>query len=208
MKFLPRPRIFQFLAFVFCTGLLITTMSLKAFANGAEIQVRNNTSYQANQVNFKQVEYVGQCPGTVLNPGAIKARFISRTTPPGKDRRVVIRNVSEGMRNNPYPFTNRGYDGQFSEGFDISFNEEHKTRTFSVLEGTNLLEYEITEGKTVLEQGKIELAVDVQPVGTFPREVICEEKLQCRNDGDCYDQDGKKRGNRQRCYTTTECRCP
>lgn len=189
--------------------VLVVVFVNRANANGAEFLVSNGNNFDVNEVQFKRVEYVGQCPGTVMNPGTRKAQFVSKSTPPAAKRKVTIRNVTQGMKSNPYPYTSRGYsEGEYSQGVDLSLGNSHQTRTFAVLEGENKFEYEIKEGERIIEQGTFTAEVSVKDVGVFPRDTICEEKLECRDDGDCYDRNGKKRGSRQRCYTTNTCNCP
>lgn len=79
---------------------------------------------------------MGQCSGVVLSPGTLKARVTSGLTPSAAKRRVIIKNVTDGMDKDPYPYTDRSYDaGLYSEDFDFSIGDKHKTWTFSVLEG-------------------------------------------------------------------------
>src|SRR6476661_6638348 len=84
--------------------------------NEAQFRVKNENSFNINLIQFKRAEYVGQCPGSVISPDSQSARFVSRKTPPAPNRRVLIKNVTDGMETNPYPYTDRSYDkGEFSE---------------------------------------------------------------------------------------------
>ncbi|MBV8886205.1 MAG: hypothetical protein JO235_19735, partial [Chroococcidiopsidaceae cyanobacterium CP_BM_RX_35] len=80
--------------------------------------------------------FQGECSGE--DPGSIKARFYSTTTPPGADRRVVIRNVSRGIAGDTAPYTDREYNkGRTSQATTVAFGTSHKQQYFAVLEGLN-----------------------------------------------------------------------
>lgn len=193
-------------------AVLLTAVVLPASANAAELRVRTQAGYQTNQIEFRRVEYVGQCPGIILSSGTLRGQFVSETVPPASGRRVIIRNVTEGMKSDPYPYSDREYsEGQYSEGFEFGIDDRHRTQTFSVLEGENKFEYEIREKDRVIEQGSFTAGVIVKDVGVFPRDTICSNQLECRDESvDCgTNKDGsRRRGKRERCYTTTNCRCP
>lgn len=192
--------------------LLFAALALPGSVNAAELRVRTQTGYQTNQVEFRRVEYVGQCPGTSISSGPLRGEFVSDTTPPAPGRRVIIRNVTEGMKRDPSPFTDRDYSkGQYSQSFDFGIDDRHRTRTFSVFEGENEFEYEIREKDKVIEQGSFTADVLIQDVGVFPRDAICSNELKCRNElVDCgtNDDGSRRQQTRERCYTTTNCRCP
>ncbi|MBD0341715.1 MAG: hypothetical protein ICV61_12725, partial [Microcoleus sp. Co-bin12] len=123
--------------------------------------------------------------------------------------RVMIKNVTDGMETNPYPYTDRGYDkGEFSEDFAFKLGNSHKTRTFSVLEGENKFLYEIKENNQVIEQGALTAEVSIQSLGTFPREQICQDRVECRDTSYCRDSKGRKRSCRRECFPVQQCRCP
>ncbi|MBD1826529.1 hypothetical protein NDI47_09955 [Microcoleus vaginatus GB1-A2] len=175
----------------------------------AQFRVKNENAFNINLIQFKRIEYVGACAGTVISPDSQSARFVSSKTPPGPNRRVVIKNVTDGMETNPYPYTDRGYNkGEFSEDFGFKLGNSHKTRTFSVLEGENKFLYEIKENDQVIEQGALTAEVSIQSLGTFPRQQICENKLECRDTSDCRDSKGRKRSCRRQCFPVQQCRCP
>lgn len=185
---------------------------LTADADGAMVQVKNENTYETNVVQFSRVEYVGQCPGISYSPDKIRARFISPSTLPAPKRRVTLKNVTEGMNSDPYPYTDREYSkGQYSEGFDFSFGDKHKGRTFSVLRGENKFEYAIREGEAILEQGTFTADVSVKDLGVFKRGVICSDREICHDETDDDDRDrhGHKRNHTRRiCHTVNECKCP
>jgi hypothetical protein len=193
-------------------ALMVAAFVLPATANAAEFRVRSQTGYQVNRIEFRRVEYVGQCPGIVVSSGALNGQFISATAPPAPGRRVKIQNVTEGMKNDPYPFTDREYDqGQYSQSFEFGIDDRHRGQAFSVLEGENEFEYEIRENNRIIEQGSFTAEVVINDVGVFPRDTICSEKLECRDENvDCgIDANGDRRiRTRQRCFTTTSCTCP
>lgn len=184
-----------------------------ANANGAQVLVSNGSSADVNMIKFKRIEYVGQCPGVVLSPGTRQSRFSSSSTHPAPRSRAIIRNVTQGIDNNPYPYTDRGYNnGQYSEGFDFSIDDRHRTRTFSVLEGDNKFEYEIAQDNKVIEKGAFTARVSVEDVGVFQRDAICKQEITCRDEylEDCGDRDkaARRRRTRHLCYPTTKCECP
>lgn len=174
----------------------------------AQFRVKNDNSFNINLIQFKRVEYVGQCPGTAFSPDSQKARFVSSKTPPGPQRRVTIKNVTDGMETDPSPYTDRSYDkGEFSEDFGFKLGNSHKTKTFSVLEGENKFVYEIKESDRVIEQGSLTAQVSIQNLGVFPRTPVCTEKLECNN-SPRYDSKGREIRGRESCYPIRNCSCP
>jgi hypothetical protein len=174
----------------------------------AQFRVKNENAFNINLIQFKRVEYVGVCPGNAISPDSQSARFVSSKTPPGPNRRVMIKNVTDGMKTNPYPYTDRGYNkGEFSEDFAFKLGNSHKTRTFSVLEGENKFLYEIKENDQVIEQGALTAEVSIQSLGTFSREQICQYQVECRDSFDCDDRKGRKRSCRQQCFPVKQCGC-
>ena len=175
----------------------------------AQFRVKNENAFNINLIQFKRTEYIGACAGTVFSPDSQSARFVSSKTPPGPNRRVMIKNVTDGMETNPYPYTDRGYNkGEFSEDFAFKLGNSHKTRTFSVLEGENKFLYEIKENNQVIEQGALTAEVSIQSLGTFPREQICQDRVECRDTSYCRDSKGRKRSCRRECFPVQQCRCP
>ena len=164
-------RTIKFLAIwvgVFYLILAAFTVSAQQ-TNEAQFRVKNENAFNINLIQFKRIEYIGACAGTVFSPDSQSARFVSSKTPPGPNRRVMIKNVTDGMETNPYPYTDRGYDkGEFSEDFGFKLGNSHKTRTFSVLEGENKFLYEIKENGQVIEQGALTAEVSIESLGTFP----------------------------------------
>ncbi|MEG3967698.1 MULTISPECIES: hypothetical protein [unclassified Microcoleus] len=205
-----RPQI-KFLAILvgaFFLTLAAFTVSAQQTSE-AQFRVKNENAFNINLIQFKRTEYVGACAGTVFSPDSQSARFVSSKTPPAPNRRVMIKNVTDGMETNPYPYTDRSYDkGEFSEDFAFKLGNSHKTRTFSVLEGENKFLYEIKENDQVREQGALTAEVSIQNLGTFPRQQICQDQVECRDTSDCRDSKGRKRSCRRECFPVQQCRCP
>ncbi|MEG4207032.1 hypothetical protein QUA20_24280 [Microcoleus sp. Pol7_A1] len=208
--FTGRPQI-KFLA-ILLGAIFLTLAAFTVSAqqtNEAQFRVKNENSFNINLIQFKRTEYVGACAGTAISPDSQSARFVSSKTPPGPNRRVVIKNVTEGMETNPYPYTDRGYNkGEFSEDFGFKLGNSHKTRTFSVLEGENKFLYEIKENNQIIDQGALTAEVSIQNLGVFPRQQICEDKVECRDTSDCRDRKGRKRSCRRQCFPVQKCSCP
>ncbi|MEW6491224.1 MAG: hypothetical protein AB1589_01550 [Cyanobacteriota bacterium] len=199
-------------AAILLATVVLSADGLSANPTAGKLRVRSQTGYQENQIEFKRVEYVGQCPGTDISSSSLSSEFVSETTPPAPGRRVIIRNVTQGMNSDPYPFTDREYEkGQASESFKFGISDRHRSQSLSVFEGKNQFEYEIRDKNTAIEQGTLTVDVAVKDMGVFPREAICSDQVQCRDESvDCgkNDDGSRRRGKRQRCYTTTNCQCP
>ncbi|EGK90673.1 hypothetical protein D0A34_12180 [Microcoleus vaginatus PCC 9802] len=205
-----KPKIQLLAIFLGATFLTLAAFTVSAQqTNNAQFRVKNENTFNINLIQFKRVEYVGTCAGTVITPDSQSARFASSKTPPAPNRRVMIKNVTDGMESNPYPYTDRSYNkGEFSEDFGFKLGNSHKTRTFSVLEGENNFLYEIKENDQVIEQGSLTAQVSIQNLGTFPRQQICEDRVECRDTSDCRDRKGRKRSCRRECFPVQQCRCP
>jgi hypothetical protein len=194
-------------------GVILSQVRGVESQNKAQIIVRNENSLDANLVKFKQVEYVGQCPGTVITGNLPKGRLKSSTTSPNSNRRVIIKNVTSGIENNPYPYTDRNYEsGDFSERFDFGLDSRHRNQSLSVLEGENQLKYAIqqkeNENENILEEGELMVKVEIQNLGVFPRSAICEEKVTCQEGNKNSHKNSQHNWPGKSCYTTTRCHCP
>jgi len=151
-------------------------------ASTEKIQVRKGENFEVNFIRFDRVQYAGECPGLEIRDAG-KVKFISSTMPPAPGRRVLIRNVTRGINDDPFPFTDREYDeGQYSEAFIFGLNSRHRGRRFSVLEGENHFTYEIKENDKVIEAGSFIAQVSIQDVGTKVRNRICQSEWQCQLD--------------------------
>ena len=159
-------------AFTIVVGTNLLTISPQVVAQGEtqdtlpakEIGFEILGSSTLNQVVIPVYQYVGECPGRKI--GSARAMFTSSEIPPGRDMRVLVRNVSRGLAGDPFPYTDRKYDrGRSSESTDITFGSEHRGRYFVAVRGRNTYEYEIREGKSVVERGSFTAEV-------FPSEAI------------------------------------
>lgn len=156
---------------------LFLAQSLAQTPENSEIGLIFEGIRELNTVALTTFQYTGECSGQV-NP-EIRAWFKSDQTPPARRRRVIIRNITPGVRPDEQPFTNREYDeGSTSEPFLIEFGTEHSNRRFRVLEGENEFEYEITERRNVIESGRFsayfENTVQTQVRNsTFQTQQIC-----------------------------------
>ncbi|MBM0742088.1 tetratricopeptide repeat protein [Phormidium sp. CLA17] len=90
--------------------------------------------------------------GTVAE--GFRAWFVSPSLPPAPDLRVIIRNITAGMNQKPFPYTNRTYDkGWISEELILGFGTKHDGDAFVLTDGKNDFTYEIKQGDRVLESG-------------------------------------------------------
>lgn len=148
--------------------------------NTGEILVKKGENYQVNTIPFNQVEYIGECPGKAIQPDMDRAYFISPNTLPAPQQRVVIQNVTTGMDDNPYPYTNRKYDtGKYSEGFIFGLDSRHRGRTFSVQAGENEFRYEIKQKDKIIESGSLTAQVLIRNKGAITRQKNCSSEYQC-----------------------------
>lgn len=155
---------------------------------------------QLNVANITDIEYRGECPGRVA--GTVPARFMSAATPPAPGRRVVVRNVSLGVRDNPFPFTDRNYsEGRSSEPTQMAYGTQHELRTFSVIPGVNNFEYEIKQSDRVVDKGTFQSTIQFQKE-VERRWANCDREQYCTNGkplDKCEDRNLKYR---------TKCTCP
>lgn len=143
--------------------------------------------------------YHGECPGE--KQGNLKARFYSTATPPAPGRRVVVRNVSRGLTGDTAPFTDRDYSkGNASETTSVELATKHQLTHFSMLEGTNNLEYEIKQSdSTVVERGSFtaQLSRDEK---SRTRNAICSDEKYCRDSENTPLDKCENVSTRSRCY--------
>ncbi len=96
--------------------------------------------------------------GTVAE--GFRAWFVSPSLPPAPNLRVIIRNVTAGMNQNPSPYTDRTYDkGWISEELTLDFGTKHNGDSFVLADGKNSLTYEIKQGDRVLESGSFNATI-------------------------------------------------
>ena len=131
--------------------LVCTLFTTHSFAD-AGLTVNNGDSI-ADEIVLDRITYTGTCPGVEVTKR--EAKFVSLTTAPERGLRVKVKNVTPGLDDSPYPFTDRKYDkGSASEKTFLFPKDKHKRKTFSVVEGENNFEYIIKKGRTVLEAGR------------------------------------------------------
>ncbi|KAM3095386.1 hypothetical protein ACKFKG_13765 [Phormidesmis sp. 146-35] len=133
-----------------------------------------------NQANFVMTEYFGDCQSTVISE--LEASFISEKTPPAPHRRVIIRNVTQGVSANPYPYTDREYDERrpTSETARASLGNTHDRRRFNLVEGNNEFQYEIKERNRVIDSGKFSAQV-LKRLERVQSDAKWEQKKICKN---------------------------
>jgi hypothetical protein len=133
-----------------------------------------------NQAKFLVTEYFGDCQGTQISE--LEASFISDKTPPAPYRRVIIRNVTQGVSANPYPYTDREYDERrpTSEIARASLGNTHDRRRFNLVEGNNEFQYEIKERDRVIDSGKFSAQI-LKSFERVQRDAKWEQKKICKN---------------------------
>ncbi|MCL1464642.1 hypothetical protein [Argonema galeatum] len=179
------------------TILLLFIFALAISTTAAELQVETPTGFETDLLPFRSITYAGECPGIGFIPEQLKARFKSSSTTPAPGRKVKIMNVTEGMDDEPYPYTNRKYDkGKYSERFDMSIAKKHRTRSFSVIEGDNEFKYEVSENNAIIEQDSFTAKVVINDGGVVERNQVCTSRLEC---------DGS--GENRKCRTVRSCSC-
>ena len=96
--------------------------------------------------------------GTVAE--GFRAWFVSPSLPPAPNLRVIIRNVTAGINQNPSPYTDRTYDkGWISEELTLGFGTKHDGDAFVLADGKNSFTYEIKQGDRVLESGSFNATI-------------------------------------------------
>lgn len=134
---------------------------------------------ELNHFALKETEYYGECPG--YKRRHIKASFTSSETPPADRRRVVVRNITRGVDDDPFPYTDREYyEGRSSEATKMRFGDEHSGRYFHVLPGENMFEYEIKQRRRgpVIDSGTFTATIDrdltrIERNATFGKDRVC-----------------------------------
>ncbi|KAM3095311.1 hypothetical protein ACKFKF_25305 [Phormidesmis sp. 146-12] len=147
----------------------------------------------------------GQCHGPVYlskpqtytrnytDEPASRAVFISKTMPaPGL--RVVIRNITPGIDQNPSPYTDREYDkAPTSEGFKVNVGVAHSGRYLAVREGKNDFSYEIKRANSVIESGSFTATIQRQTKAITRDETMAsssrDKDAECRR---TYDEENKR----------------
>lgn len=131
------------------------TVAANQNSGNAGFEVVGNA--EVNSFIIPEIVYTGECPGRKLE--SQEALFFSNTTATAADRRVIITNVTRGLKRDPLPYADREYEsGQVSEETKVTIGTKHEKRNFVVLAGVNQFQYEIVQiedddFETVLESG-------------------------------------------------------
>ncbi len=135
-----------------------------------------------------QTTYSGSCVGGSFIPSSsgsvatrtevepARARFVSSATPPASELRVIIRNITEGIDQNPSPYTNRKYNKQLSEQFQLRLGTSHSDQYLAVREGKNNFSYEIKRNNTVIESGTFTATIN-HGTRTVNREISIPQEV-------------------------------
>ncbi len=133
-----------------------------------------------NHVTLDEVEYTGDCPGEDI--ATIDARFFSDAIPTARRRRVIVRNITRGLDDDPYPYTDREYEaGRLSEETNMRFGTDHSGRYFHVLPGENTFEYEIKDRREVIDAGQFTATIE-RNLRRVERNAAWKEDRACAND--------------------------
>lgn len=128
--------------------------------------------------------------GTVAE--GFRAWFVSPTLPPAPNLRVIIRNVTTSINQNPSPYTERTYDkGWISEELTLGFGIQHNGDVFVLTDGKNDFTYEIKQGDRVLELGAFNATITRRKPPALPE--IPLPGTQPSLDGDGRDRAGSFR---------------
>ena len=161
-------------------------------------------SAEVNNFVIPEIVYTGECPGRELE--SQEAMFFSNTTTTAPERRVVITNVTRGLKRDPLPYADREYEeGQVSEETKVTIGSEHDKRNFVLLPGENQFKYEIIQPE---EDEDFETVLET---GSFKANVIKEERLIERNRKaveETYCPDDKKQCETEEQRVRTVYKCP
>lgn len=120
-----------------------------------------NSQSTLNQITLAGVQYTGECASAPIYP-ALSASFISAKTPPARFTRVIVKNITPGVSNDPYPYTDREYDERrpSSQSTRMEFGRKHKKKSFTIVAGKNTFEYAIKQRDRLLETGTFAATID------------------------------------------------
>jgi hypothetical protein len=139
----------------------------------AGLQFKNSTefnvgTFKTSYLTLSGTTYSGTCVGPIYFPWpqpttnhytyteeeSDRARFISRTTPPDLGLRVLIRNITVEMQQDPFPYIVRKYEKPpMSKSFKVEIGRIHNDKYLAVTTGKNHFFYEIVRNKNVVESG-------------------------------------------------------
>ncbi len=159
-------------------GSVVLGLSLTAPANAAAGLSFSSSGVISDRLDLQQQRVIANIWSTYLVPVEASSRFISDATPPAPGRRVIIRNVTQGLSSEP--FSDRAYDNDLgSELILLKPGRSHETKTFTVIPGQisaplqNTFRYEIRENDgTVLESSEFSLRIGIsdKPISTIYRQ--------------------------------------
>lgn len=159
-------------------GSLILGLSFAQPVSAAAGLSFSSSGVISEHLDIQQQRVIANVWTSFLVPIEAGSRFISDATPPAPGRRVIIRNVTPGLNNEP--FSDRPYENSLgSDVILIKPGQGHETQTFTVIPGTvaaplqNNFRYEIREnGGTVLESGDFSLSIGIsdRPLSTIYRQ--------------------------------------
>lgn len=160
------------------TGLvLFVWLATSTAQEEPEVGFEFEASQTLNLTTIVNIDYGGECPGT--KAGTRWARFISSEIPTAPGRRVIVRNVSRGVEDDPYPYTDREYSkGRSAQPTVVTFGTRHSGRNLKVLEGENKFEYQIKEKDFVVGQGTFTAQIESE-TRRERRNAVCQEERYC-----------------------------
>ena len=149
---------------------------------------------RVNDFVIPEIVYTGECPGRKLE--SQEALFFSNTTSTAADRRVIITNVTRGLKRDPLPYADREYESGVSEETKVTIGTEHESRNFVVLPGVNQFKYEIVQVEdndleTVLEEGTFTATAE-KSERYVERDKEEREETYCPDDKKYCDKEEKK----------------
>ncbi|MGG6265357.1 tetratricopeptide repeat protein [Leptolyngbya sp. AN03gr2] len=166
----------QFQKFTGDSVIAPSLIRLQSALNGSRAGFQFEDSHNFNEGSLvtqeqtktiRTMTQLGRCVGTLYipptyattttvekTPEGSRARFLSKTVPPAAGLRVIIRNVTPGIDQNPSPYTDREYrQSDRSESLIVKQGTVHSSRYFAMIPGLNALNYEIKRGNEIIEAG-------------------------------------------------------
>jgi hypothetical protein len=129
------------------------------FSEGTGIESSVSSSITSSTLN--RTIYQGECSGQIDH--AETSYFVSDSFPPSPGLQVRLTNMSRGLSPDNPPTTLREYSkGRASQSFDMVVGTKHRGKYFVVREGSNIMQYEIINGGTVINSGTFYYTVQVQ----------------------------------------------
>jgi hypothetical protein len=142
-----------------CLILCCQPQVFAQFSQGIGIETSVSSSITGSTLN--RTIYQGECSGQIEH--AETSYFVSDSFPPSPGLRVRLTNMSRGLSPDNPPLTLREYSkGRASQSFDMVVGTKHRGQYFVVREGSNIMQYEIMNGGTVINSGTFDYTVQVQ----------------------------------------------